>query len=91
MLIWFGLPEGASDYPFSFEKFFRRRLTAHSVFGAQGEPGLESFRYALRLIADGAIDVAPLLSHMLPIDKVDEAFGIAHDRTGNALKVSIKF
>jgi L-iditol 2-dehydrogenase len=90
-LIWFGLPEGASDYPFSFEKFFRWRLTAHSNFGAQGEPGLESFRYALRLIADGAIDVAPLLSHMLPIDKVDEAFRIAHDRSDNALKVSVKF
>ena len=90
-LIWFGLPEGASDYPFSFERFFRRRLTAHSLFGAQGEPGLESFRYALRLIADGAIDVTPLLSHMLPIEKVDEAFHIAHERTGNALKVSIKF
>jgi L-iditol 2-dehydrogenase len=90
-LIWFGLPEGTSDYPFPFERFFRWRLTAHSNFGAQGEPGLESFRYALRLIAGGAIDVAPLLSHMLPIDKVDEAFRIAHDRTDNALKVSIKF
>ena len=55
------------------------------------EPGLESFRYAARLIADGAIDVAPLLSHMLPIERVGEAFRIAHDRADNALKVSIKF
>jgi L-iditol 2-dehydrogenase len=90
-VVWFGLPEGAGDYPFSFREFFRRRLTAHANFGAQGEPGLESFRYAVRMIADGAIDVAPLLSHMLPIERVDEAFRIAHDRTGNALKVSIKF
>jgi threonine dehydrogenase-like Zn-dependent dehydrogenase len=45
----------------------------------------------VRLIAGGAIDVAPLLSHLLPIEKVDEAFRIAHDRTDNALKVSIKF
>ncbi len=45
----------------------------------------------MRLIADGAIDVAPLLSHMLPIEQVDEAFRIARDRTDNALKVSIKF
>jgi len=43
------------------------------------------------MIADGAIDVAPLLSHMLPIERVGEAFRIARDRTGNALKVSIKF
>jgi L-iditol 2-dehydrogenase len=76
---------------FSFNEFFRRRLTAYSTFGAQGEPGLESFRYAVRMIADGAIDVAPLLSHMLPIEEVDEAFRVAHERTDNALKVSIKF
>ena len=90
-VVWFGLPEGAGDYMFSFNEFFRRRLTAYSTFGAQGEPGLESFRYAVRMIADGAIDVAPLLSHMLPIEEVDEAFRVAHERTDNALKVSIKF
>jgi L-iditol 2-dehydrogenase len=90
-LVWFGLPEGTDDYPFSFSHFFRRALTAYSNFGAQGEPGFESFRYAMRLIADGAIDVAPLLTHMLPIEQVDEAFRIAHDRTDNALKVSVKF
>jgi L-iditol 2-dehydrogenase len=90
-IIWFGLPEDAGDYPFSFAEFFRRRLTAHTVFGAQGEPGLESFRYAVSLIEDGAIDVTPLLSHMLPIEEVGSAFRIAHDRSDNALKVSIKF
>jgi L-iditol 2-dehydrogenase len=90
-LVWFGLPEGDDDYPISFRQFFRRGLTAYSNFGAQGEPGLTSFRYAVRLITDGAIDVAPLLSHLLPIEQVGEAFRIAHDRSGNALKVSIKF
>ena len=90
-LVWFGLPEGPGHYPFSFHDFFRRGLTAYSNFGAQGEPGLASFRYAVRLITDGAIDVAPLLSHTLPIEKIDEAFRIAHDRTDNALKVTIKF
>ena len=90
-LVWFGLPEGPGHYPFEFRDFFRHGLTAYSNFGAQGEPGLHSFRYAVRLITDGAIDVSPLLSHMLPIEKVDEAFRIAHDRSDNALKVSIKF
>ncbi|HEY6494012.1 MAG TPA: zinc-binding dehydrogenase [Trebonia sp.] len=90
-LVWFGLPEGTGNYPFSFHDFFRRGLTAYSNFGAQGEPGLESFRYAVRLITDGAIDVSPLLSHTLPIEKIDEAFRIAHDRSDNALKVTIKF
>lgn len=90
-LVWFGLPEGPGHYPFEFGDFFRKGLTAYSNFGAQGEPGLHSFRYAVRLITDGAIDVSPLLSHMLPIEQVDEAFRIARERTDNALKVSIKF
>jgi L-iditol 2-dehydrogenase len=90
-VLWFGLPEGTGTYPFSFPEFFLRRLTGYAISGTQGEPGLESFRYAVRLIADGAIDVGPLLSHMLPIDRVEEAFHMAHDRTGGALKVSIKF
>jgi L-iditol 2-dehydrogenase len=90
-VVWFGLPEGAGAYPFSFGEFFRRRLTAYSTWDAQGEPRLESFRYAVRLIAGGAIDVAPLLSHMLPIDRVDEAYRTAYERTGNALKVSVRF
>ena len=90
-LVWFGLPEGTDDYPLSFRQFFRKALTAYSNFGAQGEPGLESFRYAVRLIADGAIDVSPLLTHLLPIEQVDEAFRIARDRTDNALKVSVNF
>jgi L-iditol 2-dehydrogenase len=90
-VIWFGLPEGTDAYPLSFPDFFRRRLTAYSTFDAQGEPGLESFRYAVRLIAGGAIDVAPLLSHILPIEQVEEAFRIAHERTGNALKVTVRF
>jgi L-iditol 2-dehydrogenase len=90
-VVWFGLPEGVEDYPFPFHRFFGRRLTAYSASAAQGEAGLESFRYAVRLIADGAIDVSPLLSHTLPIEEVGDAFRIAHDRTDNALKVSIKF
>ena len=37
-ILWFGLPEGAADYPISFNDFFRRKLTAYSAYGAQGEP-----------------------------------------------------
>jgi L-iditol 2-dehydrogenase len=90
-LVWFGLPDGAEPYAFSYGGFFRRRLNAYSVFGAQGEPGLVSFQHAVKLIADGAIDVDPLLSHLLPIERVDDAFRIAHDRSDNALKVSVTF
>ena len=90
-LLWFGLPDDADGEPVDFVQFFRKRLTAWSTYGAQAEPDLVSFRRALDLIVRGEIDVSPLLSHVLPIDRVDEACLLAHDRGDGALKVSLSF
>jgi L-iditol 2-dehydrogenase len=90
-LLWFGVPENEDPAPIRFGHFFRKRLTAWSTWGAQGEPGLVSFHHALRMIVDGEIDVTPLLSHVLRLDRIDEAVAIAHERRDGALKVSIEF
>jgi len=90
-LLWFGLPDTTSDVPVSFVKFFRKRLTAQTVYGAQNEPGLVSFRAALAMIARGDIDVRPLLSHILPVEEVGRAFELAHTREEGAIKVSVSF
>jgi L-iditol 2-dehydrogenase len=90
-MLWFGLPDTRKPVPIDFSRFFGKRLTAYSIFGAQDEPGLVSFRRAADLIARRDIDVAPLLSHVLSIEQVDEAMAIAHDRRDNALKVSLSF
>jgi L-iditol 2-dehydrogenase len=90
-LLWFGLPDTSSPVEVSFQKFFRKRLTAQTVYGAQFEPGLVSFRVALDMIARGDIDVRPLLSHILPIEDVERAFELAHTRDDGAVKVSVSF
>ena len=90
-LLWFGLPDTAEPVTISFQKFFRKRLTAQTVYGAQFEAGLVSFRVALDQIARGDIDVKPLLSHILPIEEVSRAFELAHSREENAIKVSVSF
>lgn len=90
-LLWFGLPDGPDDAAFNYGEFFRKRLIATSSWGAQDEPGRSSFKRALGLISRGDIDVTPLLSHVLPIERIDEAFEIAHERRDGALKVSISF
>jgi L-iditol 2-dehydrogenase len=90
-LLWFGLPDTSDQVPVPFNRFFRKRLTAQTVYGAQGEPGLVSFRVALDLIMRGEIDVAPLLSHVLPIEDVERAFELAHSRDEGAVKVSVAF
>ena len=63
----------------------------HCTYGTQEEAGLVSFRMALNLITGKQIDVSPLVSHMFPIEKIQEAMDTAHSRANNALKVSVEF
>ena len=50
----------------------------------------EEFQWAANLIANGAIDVRPLLSATFPMDRAHEAFELAGDRS-QAIKVQIAF
>lgn len=91
-LIWFGLPDTNDLVPVNFAKFFRKRLTTTSTYGAQSEPGATSFQTALELIATSQIDVTPLLSHVYPIDDISTAFAVANQPIADgALKVSVSF
>jgi len=91
-IMWFGLPSVDQDIDMRFHKFFRKRLRAASTYGAQDEVDAVSFREALELISSGAIDVAPLLSHVFPVELIDEAMHLAHEpHADDALKVSIDF
>lgn len=86
----FGLPEGPGLAPFPFALLFRRRAVVHVEHGAQGEPGATSFREALKLIHDGEIDVAGMLTHRYPLEQIDEAMAVATERRHGALKVGIE-
>ena len=90
-LFWFGLPDTNDPVPIDFRLFFRRKLTAFSTYGAQSEPGLVSFRVALEHIRRGQIDVVPLLSHVVPVEEIEEAFRLADTCEDGVLKVSVSF
>ena len=87
----FGLPPTMERVPFDWDTFFRKRLDMHTVFGAQDEPGLPAFQIAVDYISRGDIDMAPFVTHTLPIDHVQEAFDLAHSKEDGALKVSLTF
>ena len=91
-VIWFGLPDRHGSVNFDYETFFRKRLTAHATYGAQFQRGLPAFHEAIRWITAGEIDVAPLLSHFVPMDDAAHAFEIARDPAAtDALKVNVIF
>ena len=85
----FGLPTGFDPVPFDLSAYFLKRLDLRTIFGAQDEPGLGAFREALRLIAEGEIDMSPYVTHALPLHQAADAFELAREPAGGALKVSL--
>ena len=61
-----------------------------TTFGAQDEHGLSSFKEARGLIERGEIDMTPFVTDIFPLEDVAQAFALAHEPTGGALKVSLK-
>ena len=83
------LPTGFDPVPFDLSAYFLKRLDLRTIFGAQDEPGLGAFREALRLIAEGEIDMSPYVTHALPLRQAADAFALAREPAGGALKVSL--
>lgn len=88
-MLWFGLPDSNEPVQMDFSQFFRKRLKTASTYGAQSEADLASFQTAVDFIARGEISVANLVSHVLPLDQIQDAMLMAHERSDNCLKVSV--
>lgn len=86
---FFGYPQVQGSAPFPFELAFRKAPTVEFFSGTQHEPGLRSFRDAVEAIHEGRIEVGYCLEPRLPLARVDEAFAIAHEHRGGAIKVGI--
>lgn len=91
MCVLFGLPESNDPVPFDYTEMFKKRANAYSILGAQIEPGLKTFREALRLISEGEIDMGPIVTHVYGIERIGEAFELAKRRDDGVVKVGITF
>ncbi|MEM7340187.1 MAG: zinc-binding dehydrogenase [Actinomycetota bacterium] len=91
-MLWFGLPDTESPVPIDFNKFFRKRLSAFSYHGAQDEPALASFQAATDIITRGELDVSKVVSHVIDVEHIHDAFQLANDPgADDAVKVSLSF
>jgi L-iditol 2-dehydrogenase len=79
-----GLPKDKPVIALDSNLVHYRELT---IVGANGSSP-EHNKEALRLIADGAVPVADLITHRLPLDRALDAFGIV--ARGEAIKVTIE-
>ena len=87
----FGLPSTMDMVPFDWDSFFRKKLVAQSIFGAQDEYGLPAFQLAVDFITRGEIDMEPFVNTRIPIQDIQYAFNLAKSPTDGILKVSLTF
>ena len=82
----FGVPK-QDLLPIAAVKLLRQQLNVISSIGAQGEPGFRSFHLGLNMIAQGRLDVSPILTHTLPFQEAPRGFHLAENKEDNAVKV----
>ena len=92
-LVYFGVPnkENAEGrMTLSFMNMFRKELQIVTSVGPN--PGLD-YTLALDWITQGRLDVRPILTHLMPFEKIQEAFELAfeHPETDGAVKVVLAF
>lgn len=82
-VVVFGLPH-RNNYDFALHDFFYKE---GRLINSVGPNVQHDFPIAVEMIANGMIDVTPLLTHHFPFSRAQEAFTIFADRAEGAIKV----
>lgn len=87
----FGLPDDPAPELQDFYTAFRKRTRIQYAVAAQSEPGLLSFREALRRILDDEVVTDYCLASRYPLSQLPEALQVARERGRGKVKVNIGF
>ena len=85
-LLAFGVPH-RTHYDFAFRDFF---FNEGRLINSIGPNVQHDFPIAVELIASGAIDVRPLVTHSFPLEQAQEGFTLFADRRDGAIKVMLR-
>lgn len=86
-LLYFGVPPEKIDGVAWREACFRN-VTVHTSLGPDFD---RDFPLAMRWLAEGRIDLAPLVTHTYPLREIQTAYETFRDRKDGAQKVVIEF
>lgn len=85
-VIAFGVPE-SSEYRLNFTEFFRKEV---KLLGTVGPQVQIDFPPAVELVANEGIDVSQIITHIMPFDKIQQAFEMAANKTKGAIKILLE-
>jgi len=86
---FFGLPERHGHTEVPLWTAFRKNLRLQCSVAAQAEPGLTSFREALRRISEGETQVDHCLGPEFPLERLPEALQVAEEHGHGHVKLTI--
>lgn len=87
-LFAFGVVDHEYRDHYALGKAFMKNMTIHHSVGAK-DAG--DFLAAAKMIAEGEVDLKPLLTHSLPFDEAQKAYELFVDRQDQSIKVVIDF
>ncbi len=82
-LLAFGVPDD-EVYNFQFAEFFRKNIR---FLGSVGPDVPNDFPLAMDMIAQGRIDVSPIITHHLPFTEAQKGFEMALHKKDEAVKI----
>jgi len=87
-ILGFGVPHQLK-FVFNYNELFRKNVRFQPCVFASREPEHASTRIALEMIASGAVDARPLITHRFPFEKVIDAYELQASKDEGALKILI--
>lgn len=87
-ILCFGVPDYANYQGFAYQEFFRMNLSLISSVGPDVVP---NFSLARDLIAQGRMDVSPLVTHTIPFSDIQKGYELFVERKDGAIKVVLDY
>lgn len=86
-LLAFGVPDD-EVYDFNFAEFFRKNI---QFIGSVGPDVQNDFPLAMDMIAQGRIDVSPIITHHLHFTEAQKGFEMALHKKNEAIKIVLDY
>ena len=86
-ILFFGVPPAPMD-GMHFKEAMLKNITIRTSLHPDFE---RTFPLAMQWLADGRVDLSPLLTHRFPPAQMQEAFDVFRDRREGAIKVLVEF
>lgn len=86
-LLAFGVPDD-EVYNFNFSELFRKNI---QLIGSVGPDVTNDFPLAMDMIAQGRIDVSPIITHHIPFTDAQKGFELALHKKDQAVKIVLDY